>query len=138
MAKLKFPLDEVLVLLNHAHEAPEHYEPYEPDSDPGPGLVLVGDQGVYLCSNGTPGIPKDETVDTSSKYWPRKVAYAQGINPDVDDFETWWGNKNATFGGDDGAELFTMNKDMLDGLSTSGKKWFTVTLTETSLKLGVA
>jgi hypothetical protein len=34
------------------------------------------------------------------------VSYADGINPDLDDFDVWWENKRSTFGPDDGVEYF--------------------------------
>lgn len=55
------------------------------------GLTLVGDQGVYLMSNGLPGLPTGENV-----------AYAIEVNPRKLDFDTWWNAKRASFGADDG------------------------------------
>lgn len=67
------------------------------DVDPAkivPGLILVGDQGVYLMSNGKPGLPMV----------PRgaNVAYANEVNPLTMEFDDWWNAKRASFGGDDG------------------------------------
>jgi hypothetical protein len=70
----------------------------------GKGLFLVGDEGVYLMSNcqffehpKKPG--KEESAD---------VCYAEEVNPDKLDFDTWWANKRASFGGDDGGEFFSV------------------------------
>ena len=60
----------------------------------GPGFWLVGDDGVYIMHNG-------KTVKTKSQ----PVVYAEECNPETLPFDTWWNNKNATFGADDGAEF---------------------------------
>lgn len=62
-----------------------------------PGLILVGDQGVYLMSNGVPGLPVSKRGDN--------VAYANEVNPITMEFDDWWDAKRASFGGDDGAEF---------------------------------
>lgn len=59
-----------------------------------PGLWLVGDHGVYLCSNGK--------LTEGQK---PLVAYAEECNPDVN--EDWWDVKRATFGGDDGVDFLS-------------------------------
>jgi hypothetical protein len=56
MATLKFAAPAVLELLHHAIAAPTHTSPYSKE-DRGPGLFLVKDEGVYLMSNGKPGLP---------------------------------------------------------------------------------
>jgi len=95
-------LRHVLYLLQqHKTEdaQPNFVQRYEkPDWTPEKGLWLVGDQGVYLMSNAH---PKDEIAGDS-------VCYAEGCNPDKDDFDTWWANKNRIFGGDDGVEFISM------------------------------
>jgi Protein of unknown function (DUF3085) len=60
----------------------------------GPGLWLVGDQGVYLMPN-----------TTGTK---RTIIYARECDPTKLDFETWWANKRASFGGDDGVEFIDL------------------------------
>jgi hypothetical protein len=100
MAQLEFDLAGVRKLCEHAMAATEWSRAYEDMEEGGsearPGLILVGDRGVYLMSNGNPGLLKEDGKG-------HVVVYAEGINPTVDDFETWWAAKNATFGGDDGA-----------------------------------
>lgn len=61
-----------------------------------PGLILVGDQGVYLISNSRnqQKLPGKKSLD---------VAYARGANPDVD--EDFYEMKRAMFGGDDGTQF---------------------------------
>jgi len=60
----------------------------------GPGLWLVGDEGVYLMSN-----------TTTDK---RTIIYARECDPTKHDFETWWANKRAGFGGGDGVEFIEL------------------------------
>jgi hypothetical protein len=73
------------------------------DERPQPALLLVGDHGVYLMSNGKPGLPHPDKPEPANF-----VIYADGCNPDVDDFDSWWNFKRATFGADDGAETLTI------------------------------
>jgi len=119
---LTFDKAAVLRLLEHAAAATKHsptlaqiYDPkyrkdgLEPgfsggvtadDVDPAKlsaGLYLVGDNGVYLMSNGDPGLLKPEGGNV--------VVFANECNPETMDFDDWWGAKQASFGGDDGVEL---------------------------------
>ena len=72
MATLYFAAPAVLELLRHAIAAPEHDSPYG-EKDPGPGLFLVKDEGVYLMSNGKPALPGEKVAN--------KVVYANGYEP---------------------------------------------------------
>ena len=66
--------------------------------DVGPGLVLVGDQGVYFMAHCDRGkMPEGG--------WP--VAYAKGCHPKLD--ADFYDNKRAIWGGDDGAEFFPLD-----------------------------
>ncbi|NSZ09747.1 DUF3085 domain-containing protein [Agrobacterium tumefaciens] len=60
--------------------------------DEKPGVWLVGDHGVYLCSNGK--LPDGEKPF---------VAYALECDPRTND--DWFEVKRRTFGGDDGVEF---------------------------------
>ncbi len=84
--KLHFPWAEVSKALDEARSASSVQPLY--GTDTGPGLWLVGDQGVYLMPN-----------TTGTK---RTIVYARECDPTKMDFETWWANKRASFGGDDG------------------------------------
>ena len=55
-------------------------------------VLIVGDDGVYFMSGGK--------VDPNDN----PIAYAEGCNPKVDEFDDWWALKGATWGGDDGVE----------------------------------
>lgn len=116
--RLRFKRSEVKVLLEHAKRCNRHAPTYDQMYDPqyrfdgrSPeegvlptsedvdytkvpfGLWLVADHGVYLMSNGEPhDILESEHI---------RIAYAEGINPDADEFDAWWEAKNAAMGGDD-------------------------------------
>lgn len=68
------------------------------DKTTGKGLWLIGDDGVYLMPNTTDG--KHHKNDA-----PRIVVNAVECDPKALDFDTWWANKQASFGGDDGVEF---------------------------------
>ena len=55
-----FSLRDVVTLVSHAVSADSHIESlYEPRPDVpfGPALILCGDDGIYLMSNGVPYLP---------------------------------------------------------------------------------
>jgi hypothetical protein len=118
---LTFPKAAVKELLDHAFAAAQHNptfgEMYDPalrkdGKKPGPldlpeaedvnlakvkpGLWLVGDDGVYLVSNGLPMLMASERG--------QKVAYANEANPETMDPDAVWDAKNGSFGGDDGVD----------------------------------
>jgi hypothetical protein len=101
---LAFDFDEVAKLVDHARAAEERMPGMSRETD----VVLVGDRGVYFMSAGRPALTK-EGGDGN------KVVYAQGCNPETDDFDSWWAIKNETFGGDDGVEPLRIGP-MIDGL----------------------
>ena len=60
-------------------------------------VLLVGDHGVYIMvSNG-----EDHTEECGT---PNFCIYAKGCDPKVDDFDTWWANKENGFGSSDGSD----------------------------------
>ena len=69
------------------------------------GLVLVGDQGVYLLANRAQETPACESG---------LIAYAKEADPTNKKlkFDDWYGVKNASFGGDDGCEFITARRVM--------------------------
>jgi hypothetical protein len=57
MIELRFPLRDILALADHAIAAPDHKPSYSNTLDgttPTAALWLVGDEGLYLMSNGLP------------------------------------------------------------------------------------
>jgi hypothetical protein len=110
-------------LLEHSKAAPEHRPLYGQKVTAKPGLWLVGDQGVYLMSNGKPWLtdqPLSPTCPRCGAIYkpgdtvcgscqdPRKITqvicYADECNPEILPFDEWWANKQVGFGGDDGCE----------------------------------
>ena len=60
MIQLRFPLRDVLALADHAIAAPNHKPSFADTVDgttPAAALWFVGDDGLYLMSNGLPGQP---------------------------------------------------------------------------------
>ncbi len=89
--KLHFPWPEIEQALEELRNAGTVRTLY--DQDTGKGLWLVGDQGVYLMPN---------TASANC------TIYARECDPTKLDFDTWWHNKNASFGADDGVEFLSM------------------------------
>lgn len=107
--RLTFNRAEVVRLMAHAKEAETHAPAYSQTGEIVPSLWLVGDQGVYLMSNGRPGLKEDGGGNV--------VAYAEQINPDKLEFDVWYPRKRTAFGGDDGVEPITV-ADIEDCLAT--------------------
>ena len=99
MSILEFAAQDVQRLITHANEASGHNMGWI-DIDPKPALILVGDRGVYLMSNGRPCQRVEFGKDKAF------VVHAKGHSPDID--ATWWEAKRASFGGDDGADTLDM------------------------------
>lgn len=102
--KLHFEPKDVEKLIAHTYSAKSHKVLYGNKATAKPGLWLVGDDGVYLMSNGIPSIPKGN--NTNKQF----VVYADECNPDIQDFDEWWEVKNATFGPDDGCEFIDLER----------------------------
>lgn len=104
-ANLKFDSAILKELIDHAKASTEWSMGYASNTPPAPALFLVGDEGVYLMSNGKPGLPKDEEAAAKQaageEFFSHKVAYAKGCSPNDFDCRA---NKLRIFGGDDGAE----------------------------------
>lgn len=94
--KLTFSNDRLQTLWASAEKNwPNGTRPtYGQDDNPERGFWIVGDEGVYLMHNGTP--PDGEK---------NVVAYATECDPTTMEFDDWWENKRATFGGDDGVDF---------------------------------
>lgn len=116
MGVCRFKTSEVLPLIKHALAATEFDMGYEGMSDEqyvelgmtppktrtpnGPALLLVHDQGVYLMSNGIP-----RSADA--------VAYAEGCDPKVGEFDEWYGKSRDLVGGDDFVEVIRIEPGWL-------------------------
>ena len=88
-------------------------------------VMLVGDHGVYLCS--------DKFEEGANR---ATVAYAEGINPEVDEFESWWDKKGQIYGGDDGVDDLSLKdlKEMLEVAAKNNIKTLKIKLTTKSMK----
>ena len=87
-------------MLAHTLEAKEHNRTFDTTGKPKPSLWLVGDQGIYLMSNGKPGLRAEDPENPERQF----VVYANECNPDRMAFDDWWDIKQRSFGGDDGVE----------------------------------
>jgi hypothetical protein len=100
--KLHFAWNEIEKALQEVRSATTARSLYGKET--GKGLWLVGDQGVYLMPNTTDGIHHKPRA----KGGPFLVVYARECDPTKLDFDSWWANKRASFGGDDGVEFFSL------------------------------
>lgn len=151
MATLSFNLKDVKELVEHARNSEEHSPTFSQMLDPQyakdgtpemtdeemfksghrhvdykkipAGLFLVKDSGIYLMSNGHPGLKLDETR--------HKVVYAKGYNPDTD--EDVWEKSRWAVGGDDFSEFIPL--EWFDISEKEGKRTFSIRMTETSMSL---
>ena len=124
---LTFDIDDVLPLLAHAEAALEHGMGYSGEP-PYPGLFLVGDQGIYLMSNGHPGLLKE-----NGKGYV--VVYANECDPTRHPFEDWWAVKRQEFGGDDGAEVFSAEEIRQVLACYPAARLLEISLTDTALAI---
>jgi hypothetical protein len=100
--KLHFPWNQIEKALEEVRTAATARTLYETET--GKGLWLVGDEGVYLMPNTTDGVHHRKLTEKDR----RLVVYAKECDPTKLDFDTWWENKRASFGGDDGVEFFEL------------------------------
>lgn len=131
MATLTFAAPAVLELLRHAIAAPKHSSPYSQE-DPGPGLFLVKDEGIYLMSNGKPGLLGENEHN--------KVVYADGYEPLTEtrrDGTDTWGERyekiRDAVGGDDFGEF--LSADSFKRLQPQDK--LTIRISATTIDLTI-
>lgn len=127
--KLHFPKEEVARLLEHCKNAPETNTLYNEVT--GRGLWLVGDQGVYLMSNGSPHMSKSNDPEDKGSF----VSYAVECNPELE-FDEWYDNKRHSFGGDDGAEFLALEA-LENGFKNTPDKKGRLTLDVTPTGIGI-
>ena len=114
-------MKDVLALVDHAKGATKFWHPYYECNVP--GLLLVGDHGVYLMSNGSPGLPHP-TKSTPERFRHFTV-YALGMDPEHD--PDWWETRSHTYGGDDGCDFLPLDSVLEDLIKQKGSRYFTVT-----------
>lgn len=95
---LKFAVMDVCRLINHAQASPEWRKAFwDEEGTPEPCLEFVKDDGIYLMSNGIPGMERDEAYT--------HVVYAKGYDPRTGDV---WDKCRAAVGGDDFVEYLEL------------------------------
>jgi hypothetical protein len=80
-----FDAKQVAKLLRHSLAADEHEQTYDErlaGRQAKAGLHLVGDMGIYLMSNGIPGLPLDPAQDTSEQFYRRLTVHSGEIGED--------------------------------------------------------
>jgi hypothetical protein len=95
----------------------------------GPALLFVHDQGVYLMSN---GIPQLRTEDDKSNH----VIYAEGCDPNIGEFDDWYGMSRELVGGDDFVEILPIHDYWLGDCDLF--ETFEVNATSSSISYGFA
>lgn len=90
-----------------------------------PSLWLVGDQGVYLMSNGIPALP-------DAGGGANQVVYAQECDPNgpADD---WYEEKRRIFGGDDGCDALPIAD--FERLIGDGYRFIKIRLTARTIRI---
>lgn len=94
-----FDVEQMRPLVEHSRKSEKHRGTYgQPEAVP--GLLFVHDQGVYLMSNGDPGLLlPGEAIR-------HQVVYALEMSPDDSDC---WENAEAAVGGDDFVEVIELS-----------------------------
>jgi len=126
--RITFDKQIVQRLIEHSEGSASHKTLYGVKTTNAPGLWIVGDEGVYLMSNGDPGL-KDEKSVTGGHV----VCYADQCNPKKMAFEDWYEAKERIFGGDDGVE-FVSARDIRAALLVPGNK-IKINLSKTRLSI---
>jgi hypothetical protein len=126
---LIFKAAEVLPLALHSLDAQAWVRPSPADRDGAEAsLVLVADQGVYLVSGGKPTLAGPEGKGMAK-------AYAEGLAPGIDPFDSWYDRKLAIVGGDDFARPLPWVKPILSLLQKDNCPEIRIAVTENSMKL---
>jgi hypothetical protein len=81
------------------HQRPYTGEPWGVPADYTPGILLVGDKGIYIIGNEEPEVAPIESG---------LVAYAKGCDPRKD--RGWREMKEDIWGGDDGGEFLSLDE----------------------------
>lgn len=103
MAVLTFCALAVRRVVDHAKAAPEH-DMGGTRYPPQPAVILAGDRGVYLMSN---GLPRDQRSPQKPGNY---VAFAEGMNPNID--PSCRDTKIKAYGRDDGADTLLIINDL--------------------------
>lgn len=132
--KLHFPWKQIEKALEEVRTASTARPLYGEET--GKGLWLVGDEGVYLMPNTSDGLHHRDLKENDH----RVVVYAQECDPTKLEFDEWWENKRASFGGDDGVEFFALAEiEQLVSSPPTGKqpKYLVADISLKQIKLSV-
>ena len=134
MGICRFKTSELKPLIEHAKAAAEFDMGYESERTPVPALLFIHDQGVYLMSNGIPRLSNGNNPnqpDVNSR-----VAYAEGCDPNVGEFDDWYGMSRELVGGDDFVEILPIHDYWLGDCDLF--ETFEVNATSSSISYGFA
>lgn len=125
---LNFLKQDVQKILDHTKNSNRHIAIYEEESTNRPGILIVGDEGVYLMSNGEPGLLQDGTEGEATPEKPAFVVYARECNPKTLPFEEWRLVKEESFGGSDGVEF--LETDFIEAALLRPGEYIQLSVTE--------
>lgn len=91
-------------------------------------IFLVKDDGVYITS---------AIGEKNDRGTHKRLAYAMGCNPSVDDFDTWWATARRELGGDDFGEPFDATDPVFEAILRSTDDLL-VSATKTHIQLKTA
>jgi hypothetical protein len=113
MPKCIFKTDDLIRSVEHALAATEFDMAFD-EGTPGPRLLFVHDQGVYIMSNGIPRDMISVSSDVTGGEERNYVSYAEGCDPRVGTFDEWYNTSRELVGGDDFVETITVDSDFLN------------------------
>lgn len=129
--QLAFRREEVWEQLEHSRVRDEHSPIHGRPT--GPGVFLVHDEGVYLMSTGRPRLMLDPDDQENTR---SKVAYALGMDPYQDGWETAHEMARYVVGGDDFGEF--LPAEWLGAVMALELPWILITVNKKSLRFGAA
>jgi len=128
MTRLRFQADQLRPLIAHAKAAKKHGKGWGDKGEAQPCLILVHDEGVYLMSNGNPGLMKPAPAKG------HVVVYAEGLDPTARDRGQVWEDARDAVGGDDFAEYLPIS--MFDNPMAAGCPTITIDVSANQLAVG--
>ncbi|MBJ7223171.1 MULTISPECIES: DUF3085 domain-containing protein [Pectobacteriaceae] len=89
-------------------------------------IILVKDHGLYMMAE------KGERDTGTGRQ--KTLCYAEGFNPDIQEFDQWYDELNAICGGDDFGEFIDINSSVFSAV-TDNRSHLVVTFTDTQFEL---
>jgi hypothetical protein len=128
MTKLVFDAATVRSIVEHMTAATEWRKEYGAKGKGHPQLVLVHDEGIYVMSNGVPGLKAGDDKK-------HVVAYAKGYNPHTD--RDVLERARDAVGGDDFAEYLTLSANQTASILSGDIKRLEIGFNSRSISLAV-